>query len=91
MVCAEAMSCGIPVIGSHVGGIPEIVKDDYNGILFEAGNIKQLEEGILTLFDKDDYRLELSHNALKTAMENTYEGQNEKFREAYMKYVYPQL
>ena len=46
---------------------------------------------LLTLCDKEDYRLELSHNALKTAMENTYEGQNEKFREAYMKYVYPKL
>ena len=91
MVCVEAMSCGIPVIGSNVGGIPEIVKDGHNGLLVEAGNIKQLEEGILTLCTKEEYRLELSHNALKTAMENTYEGQNEKFREAYMKYVYPKL
>lgn len=91
MVCAEAMSCGIPVIGSNVGGIPEIVKDGYNGLLIEAGNIKQLEEGILTLCDKEEYRLELSHNALKTAMENTYEGQNEKFREAYMEHVFNKL
>lgn len=91
MVCVEAMSCGIPVIGSNVGGIPEIVKDGYNGLLVEAGNIKQLEEGILTLCTKEEYRLKLSQHALKTAIENTYEVQNEIFRKAYMEHVYSKL
>ena len=91
MVCIESMACGIPVIGSKVGGIPEVVQDGYNGLLIEPGNIEQLKEGIHRLCTDEDYRIELSANALKTAEENTYERQNELFREAYRNYVYKNL
>lgn len=37
----EGMSCGIPCIGSNVGGIPEIINKN-NGILYENRNIDEL-------------------------------------------------
>jgi len=37
-VIVEALARGIPVIASRVGGIPELVRDGENGILFEAGD-----------------------------------------------------
>lgn len=40
-VILEALCCGLPVIATKVGGIPEIVNDS-NGILIEAGNEQQL-------------------------------------------------
>jgi glycosyltransferase involved in cell wall biosynthesis len=42
LVSAEAMSHGLPVIASRIGGIPEIVEDGVTGLLFEPGNSEEL-------------------------------------------------
>ncbi len=41
-VIVESFSFGIPVIGSNIGGIPEIIKKGGNGLLFEPGNVDDL-------------------------------------------------
>jgi len=41
-----SLACGVPVIGSNVGGIPEIIQNGANGILFEPGNSDQLASTI---------------------------------------------
>ena len=43
----EAMSRGLICVASKVGGIPEIISDDRQGILFEAGNVNALADAIL--------------------------------------------
>lgn len=43
-VIVEAFKYGIPVVGSNIGGIPELVKDNYNGYLFSPGNTEELKE-----------------------------------------------
>lgn len=45
----EAMSCGKPLIGSNVGGIPEIIEDGKTGCLVEAKNEDALACAILRL------------------------------------------
>jgi glycosyltransferase involved in cell wall biosynthesis len=40
----EAFACGLPVIASRLGGIPEIVQDGESGLLFEAGNANDLAQ-----------------------------------------------
>jgi len=47
----EAMSYGVPVISTNVGGIPEQITDGYNGILCTPGDINALKEGIFALQD----------------------------------------
>jgi glycosyltransferase involved in cell wall biosynthesis len=42
----EAFACSVPVIASRLGGIAEIVEDGKTGLLFEAGNGKNLAEKI---------------------------------------------
>ena len=43
-VVKEAMSCGLPVVATRVGGVPDLVSDGETGLLFEIGNIDQLIE-----------------------------------------------
>lgn len=43
-VLIEAMACAKPVIGSNVGGIPEVIIDGRNGLLFEPGDDADLAE-----------------------------------------------
>jgi len=42
VVLLESMACGVPVIASSISGIVDIVKDGYNGLLFEPGNSSDL-------------------------------------------------
>jgi len=46
MTVLEALACGTPVIGANIGGIPELVKNNETGLLFEAGNVQMLVEKI---------------------------------------------
>jgi glycosyltransferase involved in cell wall biosynthesis len=46
MVIIEAMAMGKPVIGTMVGGIPELITDKKNGVLVPPGNEKALEAAI---------------------------------------------
>ena len=54
LVAAEAMSNGICIIASKVGGIPEIIKD--NGVLIENINSKKLEQNLIKLIKDDKLR-----------------------------------
>ena len=48
-VLLDAMDRALPVIASRVGGVPDIVHDDDNGILIDPGRVDQLRDAILAL------------------------------------------
>lgn len=43
-----------PVVGAQIGGIPELVKHEGTGLLFEPGNISDLRENLLRLWNDDE-------------------------------------
>ena len=47
----ESIACGTPVVGSRIGGIPELVEDGKTGKLFSAGNEKQLKKIVEELWN----------------------------------------
>lgn len=61
----EAMALGKPVIGAAIGGIPELVINNYTGLLFEPGNAAQLSERIQLLYDNESLVTEMGKNALE--------------------------
>jgi glycosyltransferase involved in cell wall biosynthesis len=48
-ILLDAMEQGLPVIASRVGGVPDIVHHDKNGLLIDPANPTQLRDAILTL------------------------------------------
>jgi glycosyltransferase involved in cell wall biosynthesis len=56
LVLMEAMACGLPVIGSNVGGIPDIIKDGDTGLLVEEKDVDGLSRTILDLIKDEELR-----------------------------------
>lgn len=54
LVVSEAMSQGLPIIASRIGGLPELVDDGVTGWLFEPGNAEELAQKIRLLWDDPD-------------------------------------
>jgi glycosyltransferase involved in cell wall biosynthesis len=67
----EAMSCGLPVIATNVGGIPEVVRDGVNGFLVPPKNPHMLAERILRLL-RDKNRAKSMGEAGKKILETEF-------------------
>jgi glycosyltransferase involved in cell wall biosynthesis len=59
MALLEAMSWGLPTISTPVGGIPELVIPDRNGLLVNPGDIQQLAAAMQSLIDDPALRMSL--------------------------------
>jgi glycosyltransferase involved in cell wall biosynthesis len=66
MALLEAMSCGLPVIASAVGGIPEIVEPMRNGILIRAGQAAEIANCLSNLQKDEALRHRLGAEGRRT-------------------------
>ncbi|NHC42867.1 glycosyltransferase [Bacillus sp. MM2020_1] len=79
-VLLEAMCKGLAVIATNTGGIPYTVKNEYNGILVEKKDSKELSQAILKIVNDDTLRKGIITNGFKFAEKNTIESHiNEVF------------
>jgi len=69
IVLIEAMACGIPVIGSRVGGIPNVIQDGKNGLLVPPSNPNTLAKAIKKLFGDQKLAHTLATDGSKRASE----------------------
>lgn len=65
MALLEAMSWGLPVITTPVGGIPEVVTHSKTGLLVNPGDVQQLTEAVQSLIDDESLRFKLGTDARK--------------------------
>lgn len=76
MSILEAMSYHLPCISTNVGGIPEVIINNYNGYIFEPGNIDMLAELLEKMVIYDDERLTMGENSFIT-VEKYFNSDNE--------------
>jgi glycosyltransferase involved in cell wall biosynthesis len=74
MVMVEALSFGLPIIASRIGGLPEIVQHGESGLLFEAGNPASLL-GAMQLFAGDPERVSIMRRSVRSRFEQHYTEQ----------------
>jgi len=59
----EYMQAGLPVVATDVGGNPELITNEFNGLLINKGDVQKLANAIRTLGDSEALRLEYGVNA----------------------------
>ncbi|MFA5276243.1 MAG: glycosyltransferase [Candidatus Omnitrophota bacterium] len=70
LVIQEAMACGIPVIASDFGAIPELVKDGESGFLFKVNDPGSLAQAMRKIIENPDKIKAMSRSCLEQAKEN---------------------
>lgn len=85
MAILEALSYGVPIISTKVGDIPEAVINNYNGFLFDSGDIDALRKILLCFINMNEEQwIQMSQNSKRIVLEK-FSSQNyfEKFAEIY--------
>ncbi len=85
LVFLEAMACKIPVIGSNIGGIKELIQDCENGMLVDPFDYKGLSSSTIRILKDKSLRDKLIKNGLKTVSKYTKEAMIDKTMGVYNK------
>ena len=67
LAALEAMSCGVPVIASRVGGVPEVVIDGETGLLAPVGDVAAMAAHVVRLIADAPLRARLGAAARRRA------------------------
>jgi glycosyltransferase involved in cell wall biosynthesis len=88
LVLLEAMACGVPSIGTNVGGIPEVIEPGVTGYLSEVGEVEtSARQAISILADKDLHK-RFSENSMNRVKQFFSSSQIvEQYEELYMKLI----
>jgi N-acetyl-alpha-D-glucosaminyl L-malate synthase BshA len=68
LAALEAMSCGVPVIATRVGGVPEVVEDGTNGFLFPPGDVDAMARAAVALLNDPKRHAEFGEAARRRAV-----------------------
>ncbi len=66
-VALEAMACGVPVVGSRIGGLADLVVDGETGVLVEAGDAAALRAGLCRILGNEQERQRMARAAARRA------------------------
>ncbi|MEZ4788012.1 MAG: N-acetyl-alpha-D-glucosaminyl L-malate synthase BshA [Flavobacterium haoranii] len=67
LAALEAMACGVPVISSNSGGLPEVNIDGKTGYLSDVGNIEEMSQNAIQILSDENRLLNFKKNALENA------------------------
>ena len=80
----ESLSCGTPVVGFDVGGIPDMIEDKENGYLADYRSADDLSEGITWVLGDQEKLKELGQRAREKVLDSyTYENVGKQYLALY--------
>lgn len=90
LVALEAMACGVPVVATRAGGIPEVVLDGQTGFLSEIGDVNKMVEDTLVLLTNDTLYQEFSRTSVERSC-NTFchDTIASQYEQLYLKLIGP--
>lgn len=83
LAALEAMACGVPVISSNAGGLPEVIEDNVSGLLIEVGDYHGIAKSAIELLKDESRRKAMGIAARKRAVEMFPEEQGIDMYEDY--------
>ena len=87
----EAMACGVPCVGFHVGGIPEMICHQKNGYVARERDAADLAQGIRHVLDEADYEA-LSRECLhQVAQKYSQQSVANRYIEEYQNSMTPKM
>jgi len=84
IVTMEAVASGLPIVVVNKGALPELASN-YNGLIFEPKNSKQMAECITRILTDETLKKKMGENSLKLIKEHTIESIAVKFEGIYKK------
>lgn len=67
LVALEAMACGVPCIGTNVGGVPEVITDGETGYICQLGNIEEISQKAIALLRDVNLHRKFSSQSISLA------------------------
>jgi N-acetyl-alpha-D-glucosaminyl L-malate synthase BshA len=68
LAALEALSCGVPVVASRVGGLPEVISDGENGYLLPLGDVAAMADATARILGDDALHARMSRAARAAAV-----------------------
>jgi N-acetyl-alpha-D-glucosaminyl L-malate synthase BshA len=87
LAALEAMACGVPVISSNSGGLPEVNFDGVSGYLSDVGNVEEMAANAIKILHDDKVLKQFKNNALEVAKKFDIKNILPKYEALYQKAI----
>jgi len=87
-VLVEAMAAGKPIVASNVGGIPDLVQHEYNGLLVPPADEKALAAGIMQLINNPEKAKLMGQRGRERCHQFSVEAMTEKIDRLYLELLH---